>query len=61
MSAEELIVVADRYEVTDLLKMCEAKLLQSINDDNAESIFRLTCSIDCSPPLKKISFDVLRS
>lgn len=59
--AEELIVVADRYEVADLLQMCEAKLMQSINDDNAESIFRLTSSIDCSPQLKRNSFEILRS
>lgn len=57
----ELISVADRYQVTDLIKVCEMELLKSINDDNAESVYRLANRIQCNTELKKVSFDVLQS
>lgn len=57
----ELISVADRYQVTDLLKVCEMKLLKNINDDNAEAVFRLANRIQCNTELKKVAFDVLQS
>lgn len=58
---EELIIVADRYEVSDLLHACESKLLGNINDDNAEQIFRIANQIECNTELKKISFKLLQS
>lgn len=58
---EELIAVADRFEVKDLMKMCESKLLKNINEDNAEATFRLASSIQCNAELKKVSFDILQS
>ena len=60
-SVEELIFVADRYGVSDLLNLCEMKLLRSINDDNAETIFRMANQIQCNPELKKVAFEVLQS
>lgn len=57
----ELMIVADRYEVQDLLKVCELKLLNSIDSDNAESIFRLASTIQCNTELKKVAFDVIQS
>lgn len=59
---DELIAVADRYQVLDLLRYCEVKLLKTINDNNAEKIFRLAHKIhSTSDELKKIAFDVLQS
>lgn len=58
---DELIIVADRYQVPDLLQVCEAKLMRNINSDNAESIFRIASSIQCNSELKKVSFHVLQS
>jgi BTB/POZ domain len=59
---EELIAIADRYQVSDLMRFCELKLLKCINDDNAEKIFRLANRINpSSPELKKISFEVMQS
>lgn len=60
-SVEELISVADRYQVTDLIKVCEMKLLTSVNDDNAEAIYRLANRIECNTELKKVAFDILQS
>lgn len=57
----ELVFVADRYGVTDLLKLCEMKLLRSINDDNAETIYRIANHIECNTELKKVAFEVLQS
>lgn len=58
---EDLIAVADRYEVADLMNVCETKLLSSINENNAEFVFRLTNRVQCNPELKKISFEVLQA
>ena len=58
---QELLAVADRYQVTDLLRLCESKMLRNINTDNAESIYRIVNSIQCNPALKQVSFDILRS
>ena len=58
---EELITVADRYEVLDLMKFCELKLIKNVNDDNAERIFRLAQNIHLpNSELKKISFEMLQ-
>lgn len=59
---DELIAVADRYQVLDLIRFCELKLLKSINDNNAENIFRLANKVhSTSDELKKVAFDVLQS
>lgn len=59
---EELIAIADRYQVTDLMRFCELKLLKSINDDNAEDTYRLANQIQSSnSELKRVAFDVLQS
>ena len=34
VNAEDLIIVADRYQVKDLVKVCETKLLKNINNGN---------------------------
>lgn len=60
-SVQELFSVADRYQVADLIKVCEMKLLTSVNDDNAEAIYRLANRIECNTELKKVSFDILQS
>lgn len=59
---EELISVADRYQVSDLMRFCELKLLKSIGDENAEKTFRLANKIHSSnSELKKVAFEVLQS
>lgn len=59
---EELIAVADRYQVTDLMRFCELRLLKSVSDDNAEKIFRLANKIHSgNDELKKVAFEVLQS
>lgn len=60
-SVVELITVADRYEVSDLMKLCEMKLLKSINDDNAEDIYRIANQIQCNTELKTVAFAILQS
>lgn len=61
IAVHELIIVADRYEVKDLLKVCEKKLLLSINSDNAEDIFRLASRIECDNNVKQAAFDIIQS
>lgn len=59
---EELITVADRYEVLDLIKFCELKLIKNVNDDNAEKIFSLAQKIHLpNSELKKIAFEMLQT
>jgi hypothetical protein len=58
---DEMITIADRYGVSDLVKLCETKLLLRIDSDNAEQIFRLTSSIQCNEEIKKTAFDILQS
>ncbi|CRK90613.1 CLUMA_CG004315, isoform A [Clunio marinus] len=58
---EDLIIIADRYQVTDLLKHCESKMLKNINGENAETIYRITNSIQCHTQLKQISFDMIQN
>lgn len=55
LPVEELMIVADRYQVSDLIKLCEIKLLKSINDENAEAIYRMANQIQCNTELKKVS------
>lgn len=57
----ELILVADRYEVMDLVKVCEKKLLKNINSENAEKIFRIANQIEYDSVLKEVSFKILQS
>lgn len=60
--AEELIMIADRYEVADLVKLCEMKLLHhGINNNNAELIYHIANIIQCNTEIKKVAFDVLQS
>ena len=61
VDAEDLIIVADRYQVKDLMKVCETKLLKNINNGNAEAIYRLASKIQCNAELKKVSFELLQT
>lgn len=56
---DELIRVADRYEVMDLVEACERKLMKEINSQNAEAIYEISNQIRCDPRLNKLAFDVL--
>jgi hypothetical protein len=59
---EDLLPIADRYEVIDLMKFCDQKLLKSINDENAERIFQLSQKIHVpGSELTKIAFEILQS
>jgi hypothetical protein len=59
---EDLLPIADRYEVEDLMKFCDQKLLKSINDENSEKIFQLSQKIQVpGSELTKIAFEILQS
>jgi BTB/POZ domain len=58
---EELLALADRYEVTDLQKICELKLMANLKDENAESIFQLAHQHQCNGELKQAAFSMLQS
>lgn len=58
---DDLISIADYYEVKDLVKVCEAKLLKDVNEDNAEIAFCIASNIECNSELKKIAFQILQS
>lgn len=60
-NVEELLGLADRYEVSDLQKVCELKLMSNLKDENAESIFQLAHRHQCNGELKKASFEMLQS
>lgn len=59
-NVNELLCIADRYEVLDLQKMCELKLMSKLNDDNAEDVFQLAHSHNCNNEMKKVSFQMLQ-
>lgn len=59
-NVDELLGVADRYEVLDLQKVCELKLMSNLKDENAESIFQLAHLHQCDAELKKASFEMLQ-
>lgn len=58
---EELLGLADRYEVSDLQKVCELKLMANLKDENAESIFQLAHRHQCNKELKEASFEMLQA
>lgn len=59
--AHELILVADRYQIPDLVKLCELKLLNEVTSETAEEIYFLVSQIPCHTQLKKTAFNTLQS
>jgi len=60
-NVEDLLVLADRYEVSDLQKVCESNLLTNLNVSNAKEVFQIAHRYSCDVELKKASFDMLQT
>lgn len=58
--AQELILVADRYQMPDLVRLCEIELLRNLNSKNAMEIFFLVSHIPCYTQLKETAFKLLQ-
>ncbi|CRK97021.1 CLUMA_CG010335, isoform A [Clunio marinus] len=57
--AEDLLAVADRYQIDDLKAIIENHLFHKLEDDNAHRFFQLAHRHNCCNEFKKECFEVL--
>ncbi|CRK97102.1 CLUMA_CG010456, isoform A [Clunio marinus] len=58
--AEDLLAIADRYQIDDLKAPLEFHLFLKLDDDNADRFFQLADRHNCSEAFKKECFEVLK-
>ncbi|CAO1379408.1 unnamed protein product [Diamesa serratosioi] len=58
--AMDLLVIADKYEIDDLKKLCELKILLNLTKDNAPEIFELANTYRCRTELKTEAFELIK-
>ncbi|CRK97105.1 CLUMA_CG010458, isoform A [Clunio marinus] len=58
--AEDLLAIADRYQIDDLKAIIENHLFHKLEDDNAHRFFQLAHRHNCCKEFKKECFKVLK-
>ncbi|CAO1409249.1 unnamed protein product [Diamesa hyperborea] len=58
--AMDLLVIADKYEIDDLKKLCEVKILLNLTQENAPAVFELANIYRCANELKTEAFELIK-
>lgn len=62
LDTAEVFKVAHKYDVKDLIKTCDDRMIQILKaDDPVHDIYQLTQLFNCSQELKKKSFEFVKS